>query len=115
VWDAVSRGWRTLRFRGLARHPGAAVEVAITRYRRHRYKLPDIEVVGLWPDGVVDGAEPPMSVRVEDAGKPLRDGGRVTVLGRLAPGSHVLLVAGDTIVWPLRRVRAGLRPRSLRP
>lgn len=112
--DTLLRSWRTLRLRSVARHPEWVQPVRVTRHYRSRYKIPDLEVAGLWPEGTQGYQEPPLSVRVETVGG-LPEGGEVLVYGRLQPNRNVLLVHDGEIVWPLRRVHAGLRPRRLGP
>lgn len=112
VGDAVIRSVRTLRLRSTLEGP--LHTVTVTRHRRTRHKLPTLEVAGLWPAGVASEGEPPLSVRVEDVGSPLQEGGTVDVLGDLRPGGRVVLVADGRVVWTLRPVKEGLHPRRLR-
>ena len=114
VSDTLIRTWRTLRLRSVARHPEWVQPVRVTRHFRQRYRIPDLHIAGLWPEGSQGSPEPPLSVRVEDVGE-LPEGGEVLVYGRLQPRRHVLLVHDGEIVWPVRRVRAWLRPRHLGP
>lgn len=112
--DIAVRSWRTLRLASVARRPDEVQAVRVTRHYHRRYKRLDIEVAALWPAGTETYPEPPFSVRVEDVGA-LPERGEVLVYGRLGQGRHVLLVCGGEIVWPVRRVRTGLRPRGLAP
>ena len=115
VADALARTWRTLRYRGVFRHPENVQPVRVTRHYRDRYRLPGLEFAGLWPEGAPpdSGGTPPLSVRVEDLAA-FEEGGEALALGRLAPRGRVLLAVGGRVVWPLRRVRAGL-PRRMGP
>ncbi len=111
--DGAVRGVRTLRHGALVRHPPALHPVRVTRHYRYRPKLPDLSYAGLWPpDGPV-GEVPPLVVRVEDLAA-FADGGPALALGHLAPRRWVVLVAGDAVVWPVRRVRRRL-PRWMGP
>lgn len=112
VVDLVRRSWTTARRAQVVRS-GPRARAWVTRHQLARGRAIDLEVAGLWPDGVVRGQEPPLSVRVESADE-LPDGGEVLVHGELRPGAWVVLQTDDELVWPRRRVAEGLRPRVLR-